>query len=110
MACLFCEIVNKKRDADILDEDDHLMVFKDIHPKAPVHLLIVPKKHISSIQEIKESDGVLIGKIFLKARDMGKKYQLDGYRLSFNVGRKGGQLIDHLHLHFMGGWDVDQRE
>ncbi|MDP2676283.1 MAG: HIT domain-containing protein [bacterium] len=110
MTCLFCSIVHKEKEADIVDEDDTVMVFKDIHPKAPVHLLIVPKKHIVSIDTVEDADALLLGKMLLKARDIARDKHVDGYKLLFNVGRKGGQLIDHMHLHLMGGWSESARE
>ena len=103
MDCLFCNIVNGKTDTEILFENENLAVFKDIHPKAPVHLLIVPKKHIESINELKESDKGLLGEMILQAGEMAKKSGVEkGYRLIFNIGKKAGQEIDHIHLHLLG--------
>lgn len=110
MECLFCSIVKKEHDADIVDEDDSIVVFKDIHPKAPVHLLIVPKKHIASVGDLHDDDALFAGKLILMARDVARKHGIDGYKLLFNVGRKGGQLIDHIHLHLIGGWSDTQSE
>lgn len=105
MDCIFCNIINKNVPADILFEDEKFVVFKDIKPSAPIHLLIVPKEHIASINDLEEKHKELIGDLFLLAKEIAAKEGIsDGYRLAFNTGRKGGQLIDHLHLHLMGGW------
>jgi histidine triad (HIT) family protein len=104
--CTFCQIVNGEKPADFLYQDETLVVFKDIHPHAPVHLLIVPKRHIPSLNDLKEEDGEIISKMILRAREMAKKASIDrsGYKLLFNVERGGGQVIFHLHLHLIGGW------
>jgi len=90
----------------ILYEDDTLVVFKDIHPHAPVHLLVVPRKHIRSINELQESDGIIVSRVIRVARQMAKEQGVrkSGYKLLFNVERGGGQVIFHLHLHLIGGW------
>lgn len=106
MGCIFCNIANKTLDAKIVYEDDAFIAFYDTSPKAPVHILIIPKKHIESVNHLDSEDAPLIGELFLRAKkvagDMG--VTSSGYKLSFNVGRGGGQLVDHLHLHLMGGW------
>lgn len=105
MECIFCDIVNRKSPAESLYEDNKFMVLKDIKPSAPVHLLIITKEHIPSINHIEKKHRELIGDMILLAKDMAKEHGInDGYKLAFNTGRKGGQLIDHLHLHLMGGW------
>lgn len=105
MECIFCDIVNRNSPAEILYEDNKFMVFRDMRPSAPVHLLIITKEHIPSINHIEKKHRELIGDMFLLAKDMAKEHGInDGYKLAFNTGRKGGQLIDHLHLHLMGGW------
>lgn len=108
MNCLFCQIINKEKSADILYEDKKFVVFKDINPKAPLHLLIVSKKHIPSINHLKTEDKKLIGELFLTVKKITKKQKVTekGYKLVFNVGRGGGQLIDHLHLHLLSGKPV----
>ena len=108
--CLFCDILNHKKQADIVYEDDKVMVFKDINPKTKVHLLIVPKKHIKSVNELKEEDKELAGYMILTAQKMAQDQGIDqsGYKLLFNVGRGGGQLVDHIHLHLMGGGEVQK--
>lgn len=110
MNCTFCDIINKNSPADLLYEDDKFVVLKDINPLAPVHLLIVPKEHIPSVNDLEERHKELIGGILLLAKKMAKEQGInDGYKLAFNTGRKGGQLINHLHLHLMGGWEENQK-
>jgi len=105
MSCIFCKIINKEQPADIIYEDNKFIVFRDIKPSAPVHLLLVPKTHINSVNDLKKGDKELIGNLFLLAKKMAKEQKIsNGYKLAFNVGRKAGQLINHLHLHLMGGW------
>lgn len=107
MDCIFCKIIKKELPADFVYQDKNYIVFKDIHPKAPVHLLLVPIKHISSIKELREGRGedkLLIGRLILLAKKIAQSQNLNGYKLVFNVGREGGQIIDHLHLHLLGGW------
>lgn len=103
--CVFCNIVNKSLDSQILFENGNLIVVKDILPKAPVHLLVLPKKHILSINELEQSDESLVGELILVAKNMAEKFGVKdtGYKLMFNVGRDGGQVIKHLHLHLLGG-------
>ncbi len=86
-------------------ENNQLIVFKDINPKAPIHLLIAPKKHIFSINQLTEQDRDLVSQMIFIAKQLAQEQGIaeKGYRLIFNVGREGGQLIDHLHLHLLGG-------
>ncbi|MBI2035307.1 MAG: HIT domain-containing protein [Candidatus Liptonbacteria bacterium] len=102
--CLFCKITKKEIPADVVYEDGRLMVFKDIKPSAPVHLLVVPKEHIQSIAHITDNHREVLSDLIYAAKDMAEKQGLSGYKLTFNVGREGGQLVDHLHLHLLGGW------
>lgn len=107
--CIFCDIASKKLPKEFLFEDDKLMAFTDIKPLAPVHILIVPKEHIASINDLTDEHKSLIGEMFLLAKKLAKEHEIsEGYKLTFNTGRKGGQLIDHLHLHLMGGWNDEQ--
>lgn len=105
-SCLFCQIVNGETPTEILFENETLAVFKDINPAAPVHLLIVPKKHIRSINDLNESDRPMLAEMLMVARDMAGKQGIadSGYRIFFNVERGGGQVIFHLHMHLIGGW------
>jgi len=104
--CLFCKIVNHELPSDMLYEDDNYVVFRDIHPKAPVHLLIVPKTHIRSVNDIQPAHTELVGGLFTLAAKMAQKEGINksGYKLLFNVEKGGGQEIFHLHLHLFGGW------
>ena len=101
--CLFCKIINKEIPSEIIYEDDDLIAFNDINPKAKTHVLIVPRKHIDTIKDLKEdeADEVLVGKMTLAARNIAKEKNLDGYQLLFNVGESAGQIIFHIHLHLM---------
>jgi len=104
--CIFCKIAHGEIPKDFLYEDENLVVFRDIHPAAPVHLLVVPKRHIRSINDLTEGDREIISEILMKGKDMAKKASVDksGYKLLFNVEKGGGQEIFHLHLHLIGGW------
>lgn len=104
MDCVFCKIVRKELPSDILQESDKAVIFKDIRPLAPVHYLIVSKKHISSIKDISHDDEAMLGHLVLMAKEAAENLNLQGYKLVFNVGRDGGQIIDHIHLHLLGGW------
>jgi len=104
--CAFCEIVRGEKSADILYQDESVVVFKDIRPHAPVHLLVVPRKHIRSMNDLTEGDKDVVFNMILKAKEMAREQSIarSGYRLVFNVERGGGQVIFHLHLHLLGGW------
>ncbi len=104
--CLFCKIANGEIPSDFLYENERLVVFRDIRPHAPVHLLIVPKRHIRSINDLAEGDHEIISEMIMTAKDMAEKESVaaSGYKLLFNVEKGGGQVIFHLHLHLMGGW------
>jgi len=101
MSCIFCQIINKEQSAELVYEDEEVIGIKDINPKAPIHLLIIPKKHIPSIKEIKEQDKELMGCLVFAAKKIAKDKGLPGYKLIFHVGREGGQIIDHIHLHLL---------
>jgi histidine triad (HIT) family protein len=105
MDCIFCKIANKDIATDFIFEDEGIMVFKDIHPSAPVHCLIIPKEHIQSINHLESNHQEIISKMIFTAKKTAENLGLKGYKLVFNVGREGGQIIDHLHLHLLGGWD-----
>ncbi len=102
--CIFCKIVNKEIPTEFLQKSEDAVIFKDIRPSAPVHYLIVSRKHIPSIKEVAHEDEALIGHMIHLAKEAAEKLGLSGYKLVFNVGRDGGQIIDHVHLHLMGGW------
>lgn len=90
---------------DIVYEDNEVIALKDIHPLAPVHVLIIPKKHIASIIDIKKEDIKLMGKLIFVAKNIADDFKLseDGYKLLFRVGSHGGQVVEHIHLHLIGG-------
>ena len=102
--CVFCDIIEKKIPSEIVDENDDIFVIKDINPKAPSHFLIIQKKHIESIKNLEGVENLLLTKIIITAKTVAKKHNLYGYKLIFNVGKEGGQIINHLHLHLLGGW------
>lgn len=103
--CIFCGISNKNIPTDLIYEDNEIAAFNDIHPKAPIHILIVPKKHIASVAELKDDDGVLVGKMILVAKKLAEEKGIaeNGYRLVFNTKKHAGQVVDHIHLHLLGG-------
>ena len=103
--CIFCEIVAKRMKSDIVHEDDTVVAFRDINPQAPVHILLVPKKHIESIQDVDESDADLMAKMVLVAQKIASREKINegGYRLVLNYGVNGGQTVSHVHLHLLGG-------
>ncbi|NOX33779.1 MAG: histidine triad nucleotide-binding protein [Deltaproteobacteria bacterium] len=105
--CLFCKIINREVPSEFLYEDDDFVVFRDINPAAPVHLLLVPKKHIRSMNDFKNEDSAIISGLFVLAREMARQQGVDksGYKLLFNVEKGGGQVIFHIHLHLIGGWE-----
>ncbi|MFH1656423.1 MAG: histidine triad nucleotide-binding protein [Candidatus Nealsonbacteria bacterium] len=102
MDCIFCKIINKEIPAEIVYEDDNIIAFNDINPITDVHILIVPKKHIHSVNHIENEDKELIGELFLSAKKIAGQKGLKGYKIAVNVGREGGQIVDHLHLHLLG--------
>ncbi|QQG42808.1 MAG: HIT domain-containing protein [Candidatus Giovannonibacteria bacterium] len=102
--CIFCKIVKKEIPAEVLQETPDAVIIRDIHPSAPIHYLVVSKKHIPSIKEVGHENEVLIGHLIHIAKEGAEKLGLAGYKLVFNVGREGGQVIDHVHLHILGGW------
>lgn len=105
MPTLFERIVAREIPADIVYQDDEITAFRDIHPRAPVHILIVPNKPIATVNDIADADAPLVGRLFLVARDLARKLGIaaDGYRLLVNCNEHGGQEVFHLHLHLVGG-------
>jgi len=103
--CLFCRIIARQSPADITYEDDAVLAFKDIYPKAPVHHLIVPKRHIASLLEATEDDAAVLGRCLLVARQLAEAtgYGGKGFRLGVNTGPEGGQVVYHVHVHFTAG-------
>jgi histidine triad (HIT) family protein len=103
--CVFCRIIEKKIPATIIHEDDLSLAFQDLNPQAPVHVLIVPKKHIADIHSIAAVDRELVGHLFLVAKNIAMRHGLDkkGYRMVINNGKDAGQTVFHLHLHLLSG-------
>ncbi len=105
--CIFCKIAQHEVSSDIVAEDEATIVFKDIHPKAETHWLIVPKKHIHSVSTVGPEDWPVVMGLIKKAAEVAKDKNILGYKLVFNVGRDGGQVIDHLHLHLLAGGKIE---
>jgi len=105
MACLFCQIIEKQIPARIVHEDDRLVAFEDVAPQAPVHILIVPRRHIPTGLDLAESDRELVGEIFLLAAKLAREREIasDGYRVVLNTNAGAGQSVYHLHYHLLGG-------
>lgn len=103
--CVFCKIVNGKLPSTKLYEDDEILAFEDIDPIAPVHVLIIPKRHIESIEKMKKEDEALIGRIFSVIKKIAEEKGVaqKGYRIVTNIGEDGGQAVKHLHFHLLGG-------
>lgn len=102
--CLFCKIGRGELGTEFLLETDGIAAFRDIHPQAPTHILVIPKKHIQSLAQLEPEDQTLMGELLLAIRELAEKEGLqDGYRVVVNTGRDGGQSVDHLHFHLMGG-------
>jgi histidine triad (HIT) family protein len=104
--CVFCGIVNGETATEILHATENLVVFDDIRPAAPVHLLIVPRRHIRSVNDMDAADAPILGEMGLVAKAMAARFGIaqSGYRMFVNVERGGGQVIFHLHMHLIGGW------
>lgn len=101
---IFKRIIDKEIPADIIHEDDLCLAFRDISPKAPTHVLVIPKKEIRSLDALADEDADLLAHLWLVIRDLAKKLQLgNGYRVVVNCGADGGQSVDHVHFHLLGG-------
>ena len=105
MDCLFCKIRDKSVPSTTVYEDDELYAFRDINPQAPTHILVIPKKHVSTVNDLTEVDAVLTGKLVLKARDLARQEGIadKGYRLVMNCNEWAGQTVFHVHLHLLSG-------
>lgn len=103
--CLFCRIIAGDIPADKVYEDQEVLAFRDIAPKAPVHVLVVPKKHIASLEELEEGDAALMGRLQVALRDIARELGIaaTGYRVILNCGRDAGQVVFHIHYHLLGG-------
>ena len=105
MDCIFCQIVAGKLTSEIVYQDEEVIAFPDINPQAPVHLLIIPKRHIPSLTHLSEAETRLMGHMVNIANQLAKREGVSerGYRLVINCGKEGGQLVPHLHMHLLGG-------
>ena len=103
--CIFCKIIKKEIPSSIVYEDDEILAFRDINPVAPIHVLVIPKKHIESVLELNEEDEKLVGKIYTVINKIAKQEGIDekGFRIVVNCGEDGGQEVRHLHFHIIGG-------
>ena len=104
-SCLFCRIVAGEIPSNLVAEDDAVVAFRDINPRAPTHILVVPREHIASAADLTEADGPLLGRIFGTAAAIARSEGIaeGGYRIVTNIGTWGGQTVDHVHFHLMGG-------
>jgi len=111
MECIFCQIVSGKIPSEIVHQDEEVITFRDINPQAPIHLLIIPKKHITSLADLSEADSPLMGHMVSIANQLARQEGVteSGYRLVINSGKEGGQLVPHLHLHLLGGRHLSGR-
>jgi histidine triad (HIT) family protein len=105
--CIFCKIIKGEAPADFVYKDDDMVVFHNIKPSAPVHVLMVPTEHIESVNALEERHGAVISKMMIKAKEVAQSLGIrdSGYKLILNVGKGGGQVVFHLHIHLIGGWD-----
>ena len=103
--CLFCKIINREIPGDIVYEDDQVLAFNDIAPQAPTHILIIPKAHIATLNDIEEQQQALVGRLTFIAAKLAKEHGFaeDGYRVVMNCNEQGGQTVYHIHMHLMGG-------
>lgn len=103
--CIFCKIVNQEIPSERTFEDEQVVAFKDINPVAPVHLLVIPKKHMVSLNDASPEDQALLGHILTVAQQLARKFEIaeKGYRVLTNIGEEGGQVVQHLHFHVIGG-------
>lgn len=101
--CLFCSIVADEIPAERVYEDDEVIAFRDINPRAPTHVLAIPRRHVASAADLGESDAALLGALFGALRKVARDHGLRGYRIVTNVGTEAGQSVPHLHFHLLGG-------
>lgn len=106
--CIFCRIADGTVPATVVREDEHTVAFRDLDPKAPVHVLVIPRRHIGSINDVADDDAAVMGALFIAARDVAAQEGVaaDGYRLVVNTGAAANQTVQHVHLHVMGGRDM----
>jgi histidine triad (HIT) family protein len=111
MDCIFCKIIAGQIPTEILYQDEEIIAFRDIKPLAPVHLLIVPRKHVPSLNDMKEGDAALVGRMVSVASRLAVEQGIAdrGYRLVINCGKEGGQLVPHVHMHLLGGRQLNDK-
>ena len=109
--CIFCKIIKREIPASIVYEDEEIIAFKDIQPAAPIHILVIPKKHIASLAELNENDELLIGKIYTVINKVAEAQGVKekGYRVIVNCGKDGGQEVGHLHFHLLAGKKLGEK-
>lgn len=105
MTCIFCQIAAGERSAQIIYQDDNVIAFRDVNPQAPVHILVIPREHIAGPLDFDNGNATLAGQMIAAAATVARQEGIadEGYRLVFNQGRMGGQLVFHVHLHILGG-------
>ncbi|MCI8833458.1 MAG: histidine triad nucleotide-binding protein [Clostridia bacterium] len=109
--CIFCKIINREIPSDIVYEDEEVLAFKDINPQMPIHILVIPKKHIESIIDLKSQDETLVGRIFIAIKNIAKDIGIDktGFRVISNCGENAGQTVKHLHFHILAGEKMSEK-
>ena len=109
--CIFCKIINGEIPSTKVYEDENVLAFKDINPVAPVHIIVVPKKHICCVNGLENEDEALIGKVFLEIKEIAKQVGIadDGYRVINNCGENAGQTVKHIHFHIIGGMNLGEK-
>ncbi len=110
-SCVFCDIVAGRSPATVVYRDEEILAFHDLYPKAPVHVLVIPKRHLESVMALQPEDAALVGRLVLAAKRIGEAtgFGERGYRLAFHCGPEGGQVVPHLHLHFLAGRREERR-
>lgn len=110
--CVFCKIISGELPAKHIYDDDRIIAFHDIKPAAPVHVLVVPRKHIRSVNDLEENDREIVSDLIFTSREVAKLTSIDksGYKIVFNTERGAGQVIFHLHIHVIGGWEDGWRK
>ncbi len=108
MDCIFCKIAHGEIDSDIVYEDDDVVAFRDLNPQAPEHVLLIPRKHIATVNDLTAADAPLVGTLYLGAREVAARLGVaqDGYRLVMNCNPRAGQSVYHIHLHLLAGRDM----
>lgn len=103
--CIFCKIIKREIPSSIVYEDSEIIAFRDVNPQAPIHILVIPKKHISSLVDLKEEDEKVVGRIYTVINKIAEQEGIDkkGFRVIVNCGEDGGQEVKHLHFHILGG-------